>query len=161
MKKIKLWSCLCVAGFAGVALSTAAIAQQNGRLLPSPPVAPVQTTVVAPAAPTLAPTPPAPEPAVAVPVASAPAAAVPATTPAPAPVYSEPVLHKGVAVWWDITVVGETTRDLMAAQAAGDQATATPLPTLGATASQARDRYLESFSHPIPEWFKQNVDAME
>ena len=58
----------------------------------------------------------------------------------------------------DTGQLGNTTRRLMAAQASGTQA---PLPTLGVTASQALDRYLESFRHPLPEWFQQHVEAIE
>jgi hypothetical protein len=54
------------------------------------------------------------------------------------------------------TVIGETTRSLLQMQADGTQA-GQPLPMLGAEASVSYDRYLKSFSHEIPEFYKTAV----
>ena len=167
MRKIRLWSCMGIV--AGVALSASAMAQQNGRLTDASPafttggnaVAPKPVQLQAPnslPAPVLAQATPIPVPAAPVaPVATA--VAAPVATPAIPP--AAPAQKKGVGVWWDITPVGDTTRELMAAQAAGEQASTTALPTLGVTASESWNRYLESFRHPVPEWFKQHVEALE
>ena len=175
MQKIRSWSHWCLIGVAGLACSASAHAQQNTRLM-DPSAAPSAQTGTAASAP--APKPlqirvpkrvpvtasapvltPAPAPAVPVPVAD-PAATQPVAS-GVTPATAVPVQQKGVAVWWDITPVGETTRDLMAAQAAGAQASTESLPTLGATASRSWDRYLESFNHPVPEWFQERVEADE
>jgi len=52
--------------------------------------------------------------------------------------------------------VGDITRLLLAAQADGRRAGA-DLPMLGAAAGRAWQRYMESFSQPIPEWFGKRV----
>ena len=54
------------------------------------------------------------------------------------------------------TSVGETTRNLLQMQADGSQA-GKPLPMLGVEASASYSRYLRSFNHDIPEFFKTNV----
>ncbi len=54
------------------------------------------------------------------------------------------------------TPVGETTRNLLQMQADGSQA-GKPLPMLGVEASASYSRYLKSFNHDIPEFFKTNV----
>ena len=54
------------------------------------------------------------------------------------------------------TSVGETTRNLLQMQADGSQA-GKPLPMLGVEASASYSRYLKSFNHDIPEFFKTNV----
>jgi hypothetical protein len=54
------------------------------------------------------------------------------------------------------TSVGETTRNLLQMQADGSQA-GKPLPMLGVEASVSYSRYLKSFNHDIPEFFKTNV----
>ena len=184
MQKIRYWSCGGLV--AGVMLSSSAMAQQNGRLTDSPMAPSVQTqqslsapqqvrvsppvpqqvsaqTAASAAEPTYTPAVPAAEPAVAetVLLSRSEAVRLAAETGATVDANATPELQKGVAVWWDITPVGETTRDLMAAQAAGDQATSNPLPTLGVTAAESWNRYLESFRHPVPEWFKQHVEAVE
>jgi len=71
--------------------------------------------------------------------------AVPAATPAPAP----------AAVPAD--EVGTTTRALLAAQADGRRAGNTLL-IPGAVATASWNRYLESFAHPIPEFFAERVE---
>ncbi|MGI4812251.1 MAG: DUF3613 domain-containing protein [Janthinobacterium lividum] len=52
--------------------------------------------------------------------------------------------------------VGDVTTLLLTAQADGSVA-APRLPMLGATASAAYKRYLDSFSHPIPEYFQEKI----
>lgn len=52
---------------------------------------------------------------------------------------------------------GASTRTLLAAQASGRIAGA-ERPMLGATATLAWERYLNSFKHPIPEWFEATVE---
>lgn len=54
------------------------------------------------------------------------------------------------------TPVGETTRTLLQMQADGSQA-GKPLPMLGAEASASYARYLKSFNHDIPEFYKTTV----
>jgi hypothetical protein len=53
---------------------------------------------------------------------------------------------------------GALVRALMAAQADGRRA-GPLLPMLGPVATASWDRYLESFKHPIPEWFRERVEA--
>jgi hypothetical protein len=55
-----------------------------------------------------------------------------------------------------VTVIGQTTRSLLQMQADGTQA-GKPLPMLGAEASVSYERYLKSFSHEIPEFYKTAV----
>ncbi|MYZ45352.1 DUF3613 domain-containing protein [Schauerella aestuarii] len=71
--------------------------------------------------------------------------AVPPATPAPAP----------AAVPAD--EVGTTTRALLAAQADGRRAGNTLL-IPGAVATASWNRYIESFTHPIPEFYKERVE---
>lgn len=54
--------------------------------------------------------------------------------------------------------VGDVTRGVMAAQADGRRAGGA-LPVLGPVASAAWTRYLNSFSHPIPERFAERVQV--
>ena len=49
--------------------------------------------------------------------------------------------------------IGDTTRDLLRMQADGSRA-GTALPMLGEAASRSYQRYLNSFDHPIPEYFE-------
>jgi len=110
-----------------------------------------------------APVPPQPSTVVTNPLGSS-AAAVSAASrqpmvapPAPARVASSDtpppaVLRSGLHA----TVVGETTQSLLQMQADGTQA-GKHLPMLGAEASASYDRYLKSFSHDIPEFYKTNV----
>ncbi|TEA80197.1 DUF3613 domain-containing protein [Allopusillimonas ginsengisoli] len=91
---------------------------------------------------------PAPQPAPA-------AQATPATsTPAATPDSYTPAAPTTLRV---PELVGDTTNALLAMQAQGDYAGAS-LPTLGATAGPAWKRYVDSFSHPLPEWFKEKVE---
>ncbi|ALM83995.1 DUF3613 domain-containing protein [Bordetella sp. N] len=53
---------------------------------------------------------------------------------------------------------GGITRALMAAQADGRRA-APPQPMLGPIATASWQRYLNSFNQPIPQWFRERVDA--
>jgi len=52
--------------------------------------------------------------------------------------------------------VGDVTQLLLAAQSSGVRA-GEPLDMLGATATLAWKRYLDSYAHPLPEWFKHAV----
>lgn len=52
---------------------------------------------------------------------------------------------------------GETTRQLLAAQAAGTMA-GPPRPMVGAAATLSWQRYLDSFGYAIPEWFEEKVE---
>ncbi|KRG70281.1 hypothetical protein ABB27_04970 [Stenotrophomonas terrae] len=49
--------------------------------------------------------------------------------------------------------IGDTTRDLLRMQADGSRA-GNALPMLGEAASRSYQRYLNSFDHPIPEYFE-------
>lgn len=74
---------------------------------------------------------------------------IPAYANAPAP-YVPPSRSHGE--------IGSTTRHLLQLQA--DNAIAgPPRPMLGAEASAAYQRYLDSFNHPIPEFFETNVET--
>ncbi|WP_433851945.1 DUF3613 domain-containing protein [Stenotrophomonas nitritireducens] len=74
--------------------------------------------------PAVAPQPAAPEPASATPAADAPAR----------------------------SQIGDTTRALLRLQAEGTQA-GNALPMLGEAASRSYQRHLDSFKHPVPEYF--------
>jgi hypothetical protein len=52
--------------------------------------------------------------------------------------------------------VGDVTRHLLGMQVSGSQS-GTPLPMLGDEASASYRRYLKSFEHPIPEFYKTTV----
>lgn len=54
-------------------------------------------------------------------------------------------------------LVGDTTNELLTMQMQGKHAGAS-LPTLGATAGPAWKRYVDSFSHPLPEWFQEKLE---
>ncbi|CAB3956046.1 hypothetical protein LMG7053_04879 [Achromobacter ruhlandii] len=53
---------------------------------------------------------------------------------------------------------GDITRGLLAAQADGRRAGAA-LPVLGAASTAAWNRYIDSFTRPIPEWFDKRVQT--
>lgn len=53
--------------------------------------------------------------------------------------------------------IGYTTRQLLRMQASGSQA-GPSLPMLGDEATAAYRRYLQSFNHPIPEFFQSTVN---
>jgi hypothetical protein len=54
--------------------------------------------------------------------------------------------------------IGDTTRHLLKMQADNSFA-GPPRPMLGAEAAAAYQRYLDSFNHPIPEFFETNVET--
>ena len=53
--------------------------------------------------------------------------------------------------------MGDITRALFEAQADGRRAGGAAM--LGPVSSAAWNRYLESFSHPIPEWFQKRMET--
>ncbi|SOE50708.1 hypothetical protein ODI_R2910 [Orrella dioscoreae] len=55
---------------------------------------------------------------------------------------------------------GDTTRLLIAAQGDGRRA-GTDLPMVGEAATRAWERYMDSFSQPIPEWFNDQRGVTE
>jgi hypothetical protein len=55
--------------------------------------------------------------------------------------------------------IGDATSDLLRMQADGSAAGA-PLPMLGATADPSWQRYLNSFKHPIPEFFGNEIQPI-
>ncbi|MFJ0415694.1 DUF3613 domain-containing protein, partial [Bordetella bronchiseptica] len=69
--------------------------------------------------------------------------------PAAAPAAAAPAPDDGA--------VGAVTRGLLAAQADGRRA-GPGLPLQGPVASAAWQRYLESFSQPIPQWFGERIE---
>lgn len=83
------------------------------------------------------------QPAAAQPAAQAPAQPAPQATASSAPVEEN---------------FGDVTRALLAAQADGRRAGGA-LPILGPVSTAAWNRYLESFSHPIPEYFQKRVET--
>ncbi|PUA19805.1 DUF3613 domain-containing protein [Glaciimonas sp. PCH181] len=108
------------------------------------PVAPPRATYVAPTQPVA---PPQAAAYVEPPVAPVAAAAVQEPAPAPTPVAEQAIPR---------TRVGDVTRTLLQAQADGRVA-APRLPMLGAAADASYQRYLESFKHPLPEFFENKV----
>jgi len=56
--------------------------------------------------------------------------------------------------------IGDTTRALLRLQADGTQA-GNVLPMLGEAASRSYQRYLDSYDHPIPEYFDAALPAPE
>ncbi|MGE8656035.1 MAG: DUF3613 domain-containing protein [Achromobacter sp.] len=101
--------------------------------------------------------------------APAPAAPVPATAPA-APMPARPVVQQVQTPMPQPASpaapqaesareeFGDITRGLLAAQADGRRAGAA-LPVLGAASTAAWNRYLDSFTRPIPEWFTKRVQT--
>jgi len=85
------------------------------------------------------------------PASPASAGASPAAVTSPRPATSP------VAVVHTRRQVGDVTALLLAAQADGRRA-GPALPMLGPTANAAWKRYLDSYSHPIPEWFQEKVE---
>jgi hypothetical protein len=131
----------------GLALALPAMAQQTpitGRMMDGRNPAPAATPVAAsaPAAQAAIPPPP-PAPA------SAPVAAPQSTDYAPAPAYAS---DDGA----DRAAIGYTTRQLLQMQASGSQA-GNHLPMLGDEASASYRRYIQSFNHPIPEFYETTV----
>jgi hypothetical protein len=133
----------------GLALALPAMAQQTpitGRMMDGRNPAPAATPVAAsaPAAQADVPNPSAP-PA----PASAPVVAPQSTDYAPAPAYAS---DDGA----DRAAIGYTTRQLLQMQASGSQA-GNHLPMLGDEASASYRRYIQSFNHPIPEFYETTV----
>jgi hypothetical protein len=135
----------------GLALALPAMAQQTpitGRMMdgrnPAPAATPVATS--APMAPVATPDPSAPPPP---PPADTPVAALQSADYAPAPAYAS---DDGA----DRAAIGYTTRQLLQMQASGSQA-GNHLPMLGDEASASYRRYIQSFNHPIPEFYESTV----
>ncbi|QQB38193.1 DUF3613 domain-containing protein [Achromobacter deleyi] len=96
-----------------------------------------------------------------VPPAAAPAAQMPARpvvqqvqTPMPQPA-AQPAPQAAAEA---PEAFGDITRGLLAAQADGRRAGAA-LPVLGAASTAAWNRYVDSFTRPIPEWFTKRVQT--
>lgn len=62
-------------------------------------------------------------------------------------------LVAGTALASDLTEVGETTQNVLAMQAEGTNSVA-PRPMLKEVAQRTYERYLKSFTHPIPARFE-------
>lgn len=92
---------------------------------------------------------PAPSPASAQQVAKA---DPPTAATAPAPVYEEPAPKQ--------RAFGQTTRDLLRLQASGARS-GNKLPILGDEASASYKRYIDSFSHALPEFFETTVKSSD
>ncbi|WP_240162390.1 DUF3613 domain-containing protein [Glaciimonas sp. PAMC28666] len=119
----------------------------TGRMAQPTPVAPfIPTTPVA--AGTAAPFRLAP----AMPTGQSQAAPSPNAAAAPVSAQSESTLESAPYR----TRVGDVTRSLLQAQVDGRVA-GTLLPMLGATSDASWDRYLNSFAHPMPEFFEAKV----
>ncbi|MBP6020569.1 MAG: DUF3613 domain-containing protein [Burkholderiaceae bacterium] len=95
------------------------------------------------------------QPAPATPVAP-PARPIVRAVPTPAPVVAAPSASASRPVGTER--VGDVTQQLLAAQAQGVRA-GIEQPMLGATATAAWNRYINSFNHPIPEWFEETVET--
>jgi hypothetical protein len=88
---------------------------------------------------------------------AAPRTEVPATVPAPPPVPpATPMPAPAPLAPPRRPQIGDTTRALLRLQASGAQAGA-HLPMLGDQASLSYARYLQSFTHPIPEFLDTSV----
>lgn len=88
---------------------------------------------------------------------AAPRTEVPATVPAPPPVPpATPMPAPAPLAPPPRPQIGDTTRTLLRLQASGAQAGA-HLPMLGDQASLSYARYLQSFTHPIPEFLDTSV----
>lgn len=86
------------------------------------------------------------------PTASAGNAAIQPTPPAAAPVQAPPVADSTETA----TSIGSVTKQLFAMQSRGtNNGRALPIP--GPEASASYQRYLKSFTHPIPEFYEANV----
>ncbi|MBD8898945.1 DUF3613 domain-containing protein [Rhodanobacter sp. DHG33] len=128
----------------GLSLALPAVAQQaplTGQMMDG------QTPAPAPAA---APQPQPPQPVSAAPAPQAPQQVAPpgddASAEAPPP----------LADVGDNGGVGSTTRQLLRMQTSGSQAGQSS-PMLGDEATAAYRRYMQSFNHPIPEFFQSTV----
>lgn len=81
------------------------------------------------------------------------AAVSPAATPANTAPMPPPVPAEAAAASDHGSAVGAVTRQLLQMQVDGRHA-GQRLPTLGAEASASYRRYLDSFNHPIPEFYE-------
>lgn len=84
-------------------------------------------------------------------MADAPAPTTPTTT--PSAVIAPTANTELLATTPYRSQIGDTTRALLRMQADGSNA-GNALPMLGETASRSYQRYLNSFDHPIPEYFE-------
>ncbi len=89
-------------------------------------------------------------------VAKAPPPLPPAPEPVAAPPVAAPPIVEPVAMAPKPRQFGDTTRDLLKLQASGDAA-GKKLPILGDEASASYKRYVDSFSHPLPEYYQPAV----
>lgn len=96
----------------------------------------------------------------AVPVAVVPAVAVPAAMPVAAASRQSPGIGPVPTQSGRPPAVGDTARHLLSSQADGRAAGAAQ-PMLGATASLSWKRYVDSFTHPIPEFYESSVGKGE
>ncbi len=90
------------------------------------------------------------------PTSASPSTVAMSAAPAPRGYGSGGIAPRAVESPPPVTVIGETTRSLLQMQVDGAQA-GKHLPMLGAEASASYDRYLKSFSHDIPEFYKTAV----
>ena len=84
-------------------------------------------------------------------MADTPATVAPTTTPGTTIVPSANAASRATPT--QRPQIGDTTRALLRMQADGSNA-GNALPMLGETASRSYQRYLNSFDHPIPEYFE-------
>ncbi|WP_449466359.1 DUF3613 domain-containing protein [Stenotrophomonas humi] len=80
-------------------------------------------------------------------------AAAPASTTAPDVAIAPSANTASLTATPQRSQIGDTTRALLRMQADGSHA-GNALPMLGETASRSYQRYLNSFDHPIPEYFE-------
>ena len=106
---------------------------------PAPAAAPATASVATSAPQALPPPPPAP--------AEAPMTMSQNMAPPPPPAYESGIDDAGI---------GSTTRALLHMQVSGSNA-GQLLPMLGDEASASYKRYIQSFNHPIPEFFESKV----
>ena len=65
--------------------------------------------------------------------------------------------HPALNIWSPPSErVGDATQSALSMQTGGEHAGGA-LPTLGTTAGPAFKRYVDSFNHPLPEWFQEKV----
>lgn len=86
---------------------------------------------------------------------------VPSTLPQPGAAAAQPVPAQASPQAAPAEVredFGDVTRGLLAAQADGRRAGGA-LPILGPVSTAAWNRYVESFTHPVPEWFQKRVET--
>lgn len=134
-----------------LALAAPAVAQQHpitGQMMDGQTQARVATPApVAPAATMPAATAPSQDLPPPPPPAQAPMAMSQDMTPPPPPAYERGIDNAGI---------GATTRELLHMQVSGSDA-GPRLPMLGDEASASYKRYIQSFNHPIPEFFETTV----